>query len=60
MKIRLNIIAASSLISAVSFVKLKKNIYQGRGPVRCVKRHRGRRGRPDRIELLVNIDLVRI
>lgn len=32
---------------------------QGRGPVRCVKRIRGRRGKPDTIEYLVNIELVR-
>ena len=33
-------------------------VNQGRGPVRCVKKIRGRRGKPDSIELLVNIDLV--
>jgi len=34
----------------------KKN-NTGRGPVRCVKRIRGRRGKPDTIEYLVNIEL---
>ena len=31
--------------------------YQNRGPIRCVKKIRGRRGKPDTIEYLVNIDL---
>ena len=36
----------------------KNSDCQGRGIVRCVKRIRGRRGKPDTIEYLVNIDLV--
>jgi hypothetical protein len=35
------------------------NVIQGRGPVRCVKKIWGRRGKPDTMELLVNIDMVR-
>lgn len=31
---------------------------QGRGPVRCIRRVKGRRGGPDRLELIVLLDLV--
>ena len=33
---------------------------QARGPIRCVKKIRGKRGKPDTIEYLVNIDVVNI
>ena len=42
-----------------SYIAIVSNAtLQGRSAVKCVKRVKGKKGKPDRIELLVTIDLV--
>ena len=52
-------VGPSPPVSITASTVFVNNFLKGRGAVKCVKKVKGKRGKPDRIELLVNKDLVK-